>query len=1407
MRSLSRLLPAALALSVAAATLSGGAVAASPADPVVPTPTVRAQDTAASAPQTGRTRPPRVPASTITTDTVEALPRAMRGRAAVRELGDALPAVAALNGRSAAALRKLLTTDTTTWVAPSGQLFVKDEAPTVPPRSSSPTGIDPAAAAYALDETFSLHSLPGSRKTIFLDFDGVDVTTNAWTAQKGLPTGSHVGWDPMGNGAAFDDAERAAIQEVWARVAEDFAPFDIDVTTEDPGAAALTRSGASDLDHGTHLVVTDSASAWSSLCGSSCGGVAWLGTFGTSYPGGQYDLAWVFADGVSDMPTYVAEAASHEVGHTLDLTHDGKAGVEYYAGHELWAPIMGGSYDRGVTQWSKGDFAGATNQQDDVAVIAARAALRADEAGDTRATAALLPEGTAYVTARDDVDLYALGTCTGPVTVTAAPAAVGADLDLSLRVVDSAGDTVAAAAPATTQTLVPEPYPWIANAFTTGPRVDGLGASVAPTLPTGRYYVSVTGVGAQAGGGGDPVTDYDDYGSLGAYTLAVTGCTPAATTAPGAPTAHAATLSAAGLVASWSAPAADGGAELVGYDVSLDGAAPVRVGPEVTSRSWPEITTGTHSVSVVAVNEVGPGPAVSASDRRDVPGMPRLWGQYQEVDKDDGLLYFVTEFQWPLDEGGREVTHYRFEYEIRPGVWQLVREVPTYVPVPPEILLSYGVGVTLEPGAPPARMRVIAVNEVGDSEPLVVTGQIPGPPRLAGSITATPDKLARTLLVEWVDPYDGGSPILDTTVGFMVPDDSFDIDSYALTDAQVVPAGTNRVLFTNVPPGEKLIAVQARNTFGSRRQGLYTEMPALRPPWMVTQFGPVTTTYDRATSRGTATFSWTAPQTDADLPILGYDVVVDGGAPVRVTGTSFTATGLLLGSDHTFTVAGVNAAGAGEPYGPPVVTVTSTPAPVTGIVASVDRSSPSDLSVAATWTASVDNGGVAGIPDYLWRLQPVGGAPATWSSTRETRMTARAVAPGAYSLQVKATNERGESATTSTPVTVLATATPGAVGALALRQLDPTAGTALLSWTAPDDGGSPVWAYFVTLTDETTGESWVRITDATSYALTGLVAGHTYRAAVRSQNNAGEGAVASVPFTVAGAPGPVAGLSTSVDRVARTLTATWAAPTQTGGAPMTAYEVRLDGGGWLRLPAAATSHTFAGVGTGAHTVEVRADNGAVDGAGQAVRGTTASSQASMPAAPVAPGAVQGLTVVPDAAQGRVTLTWSAPASDGGAAVQDYVVVVGDRVLTATGTSLTVSGLGLGTTYRVGVAARNAIGTGASNGQDVLLTTTAAAPRIGAAKPGKKGGKTTALFAWAPPTLTGGSAVTGYEVTVVTLKKGRVVASRTVKVAASARKLEVKLKKKTGLTYAAVVRASNGVGWSPSSIRSKAVAPR
>jgi hypothetical protein len=103
--------------------------------------------------------------------------------------------------------------------------------------------------------------------------------------------------------------------------------------------------------------------------GSSAGGVAYVGVFARY--SGYYSPAFVFARSLSNNVKYIWEAVSHEVGHTLGLSHDGvSGGSAYYSGtaNKLWAPIMGASYYCAVTQWSKGEYAGASNGEDDMAV-------------------------------------------------------------------------------------------------------------------------------------------------------------------------------------------------------------------------------------------------------------------------------------------------------------------------------------------------------------------------------------------------------------------------------------------------------------------------------------------------------------------------------------------------------------------------------------------------------------------------------------------------------------------------------------------------------------------------------------------------------------------------------------------------------------------------------------------------------------------------------------------------------------------------------------------------------------------------------------------------------------------------------------------------------------------------------
>ena len=413
--------------------------------------------------------------------------------------GAAASAVGDTGGRcSAPAARAAGAADRTVRVDSSCDAFVADADRPVAPGTRSLRRRLPAE----LDRTFELESLPGSSHTLFLDFDGAVVTGTAWNRDYGAP---ELVAPPFSltepADTDFTPAELAAIQEAWQVVAEDFAAFDVNVTTRAPSADALARSSEQDPTWGFTVVATGAGGPLQQVC--RCGGLAYLDVAGeTGAERDQHQPGFVFGAVTS---LGVGEAISHETGHMFGLLHDGTSTRTYYAGSDPWAPIMGTGYLEPLTQWSAGEYADANNQQDDVAIIASYAGLRGDDHADAPAGATPLPlsdRRSGVISSRTDVDVFAFK-ASGPVSVRVSVPGLKPDLDVAVRIVDAQGATIA---------TVAEPTRVAAPPF-----ADGLGASWRGRLPsTATYYVLVDGVGA-----GDPGSPggYSDYGSLGSYTI------------------------------------------------------------------------------------------------------------------------------------------------------------------------------------------------------------------------------------------------------------------------------------------------------------------------------------------------------------------------------------------------------------------------------------------------------------------------------------------------------------------------------------------------------------------------------------------------------------------------------------------------------------------------------------------------------------------------------------------------------------------------------------------------------------------------------------------------------------------------------------------------------------------------
>jgi len=369
--------------------------------------------------------------------------------------------------------------------------------------------VEPVQAISAT-ETFKLHSKPGASNVIYIDVDGHSFSNTAWSSA----TINARAFDTDGNVAAFNSAELTQIAEIWHRIAEDYAPFDTDVTTEEPAHFGPTT--------GRILITHNKEVSGGDMPHSTAGGVAYVNVWGRSNYASYYSPALVYYNNLASYAPYISEAASHEMGHNLGLSHDGTSTASYYTGHGSgfvsWGPIMGVGYYTNVTQWSKGEYTGASQQQDDIQIISSHLSARADDHGDDifNPTALQLDaqgnisstspetdplniakENKGIIGSSQDVDFFTFEAGSGPLDIVVTPAwesfyngsRRGANLDIKIDLYDWDGKLIASHDP-----------------------IDETDAQIQAIVTSGQYLLAVTGVG-------NSVSPFSDYGSLGQYFI------------------------------------------------------------------------------------------------------------------------------------------------------------------------------------------------------------------------------------------------------------------------------------------------------------------------------------------------------------------------------------------------------------------------------------------------------------------------------------------------------------------------------------------------------------------------------------------------------------------------------------------------------------------------------------------------------------------------------------------------------------------------------------------------------------------------------------------------------------------------------------------------------------------------
>ena len=479
-----------------------------------------------------------------------------------------------------------------------------------------------------------------------------------------------------------------------------------------------------------------------------------------------------------------------------------------------------------------------------------------------------------------------------------------------------------------------------------------------------------------------------------------------------------------------------------------------------------------------------------------------------------------------------------------------------------------------------------------------------------------------------------------------------------------------------------------------------------------------------------ATVTYTPPAWPGTSPISSYTVTASpGGNHCTASAAGCTVTGLAAATSYSFSVIANNGSGASAVATSNSVVVYGKPGAPTSFVAARDGSS-----VVLSWGVADARGST--VTSYLPEYKP--SSSSSWlpapTPVGNTSTVAGLVVGTVYDFRVTATNAAGAGAAATT--SLIPAVLPDATSITSAVASD---STATIDFDPPaDTGGLAVDSFDIEVTPA--GGSAMPIVNRSSgpYALGGLTNGTDYGFRVRAVTEVGAGpwsaAVTVRPFTRPSAPTTVQSLRGDGE-----VEVSWGAAAS-NGSDVTGYSIdfRLaTDSGWIS----------AGTTTGLTTVVEGLTNGqlydfrvrATNAAGDGPYGSTNATPGDQPSAP------RDLDVANSPT--GVTISWTAPADDGGFAIDDYELQFTENGSpwaafdTVEGLSVLASDLELGSDYEFRVRANSEFGSGDWS-PVVAITRYTAADSPDPVTPTR--GDREVELAWAAPAANG-SAITGYTV--------------------------------------------------------------